>query len=111
MATRKVVEEVQEAAVQEAAAPEVQEAAVQEPAAEPAKPSKVKIIVPMDPLCEESDSIFVSVNGMNYQIKRGVEVEVPAFIAEVYLRSVEGDAKAQAAAQAIRRQMEAAKAI
>ena len=108
MATKKAA--VQEAPeVQEA----VQEAAVQEvkSAAVPEKPKKVKIMVPMDPLCEESDSIFVSVNGMNYQIKRGVEVEVPDFVAEVYLRSVEGDAKAQAAAQAIRKQMEAAKAI
>lgn len=103
MATKKAVEapEVQEAAVQEAEAPKAK------PAAVPAKPKKVKIMVPMDPLCEESDSIFVGVNGMNYQIKRGVEVEVPAFVAEVYLRSVEGDAKAQAAAQAIREQMEA----
>lgn len=101
MATKKAVE-AQEAAVEE------KTAAVEE---KPAVPEKVKIMVPMDPLCEESDSIFVSVNGMNYQIKRGVEVEVPAFVAEVYLRSVEGDAKAQATAQAIRKQMEAVKAI
>ena len=111
MATKKVVQEAPE--VQEAAVPEVQEAAVPEvkPAAVPKKPEKVTITVPMDPMCEESDSIFVSVNGMNYQIKRGVQVEVPAFVAEVYLRSVEGDAKAQAAAQAIRDQMAAANAI
>ncbi len=111
MATKKAeAPEVQEAAVQEAAAPKA-EAPKAKPAAVPEKPEKVKITVPMDPMCEESDSIFVSVNGLNYQIKRGMEVEVPAFVAEVYLRSVEGDAKAQATAQAIRKQMEAVKAI
>ena len=27
--------------------------------------------------------LFVSVNGVNYKIRRGVEVEVPAYVAEV----------------------------
>lgn len=29
------------------------------------------------------DDVFVSVNGMRYQIQRGVEVEVPDFVKEV----------------------------
>ena len=102
MATKKEVE-----------APVAEEAqsAVETTVAAVKAPKMVKIMVPSDPLCEDSDSIFVSVNGMNYQIKRGVEVEVPDFIAEVYLRSVEGDMKAQETARKIREQMAQRKAI
>lgn len=35
----------------------------------------------------ESDSVFVSVNLKNYQIKRGVQVEVPRAVAEVLANS------------------------
>ena len=35
--------------------------------------------------------VFVSVNNYRYQIKRGVEVEVPQFIADVIQNSVEQD--------------------
>lgn len=38
------------------------------------------------------DDVFVSVNGENYQIQRGVEVEVPDYIAEVLRHSEEQDA-------------------
>ena len=33
------------------------------------------------------EDVFVSVNGKAYQIKRGVEVMVPRFVAEVLMRS------------------------
>lgn len=33
------------------------------------------------------DDLFVSVNGRNFQIQRGVEVEVPACVAEVIRNS------------------------
>ncbi len=117
MATKKkveapVAEETQAAApvtpVETSVAEETQAAA---PVTPVEAPKMVKIMVPSDPLCEDSDSIFVSVNGMNYQIKRGVEVEVPDFIAEVYLRSVEGDVKALETARRIREQMAQRKAI
>lgn len=35
----------------------------------------------------EDDEVFVSVNGYRYQIQRGVEVEVPRFVAEVLKNS------------------------
>lgn len=38
------------------------------------------------------DDVFVSVNGENYQIQRGKEVEVPDYIAEVLRHSEEQDA-------------------
>lgn len=44
-------------------------------------PKKVKIKLPISRT--EKDDVWVSVNGEKYLIKRGVEVEVPAYIAEV----------------------------
>lgn len=41
------------------------------------------------------DDVFVSVNGENYQIKRGVEVEVPEYIAEVLANSQKQDESTQ----------------
>nr|WP_280515883.1 hypothetical protein [Cuneatibacter sp. NSJ-177] len=38
------------------------------------------------------DDVFVSVNGESFQIQRGVEVEVPEYIAEVLRHSEEQDA-------------------
>ena len=38
------------------------------------------------------DDVFVAVNGERYQIKRGVEVEVPDYIAEVLENSAKQDA-------------------
>lgn len=51
--------------------------------AEPAKvgPKMVKIRLPKTK--EMKDDVFVSVNFHTYQIQRGVEVEVPDFVAEV----------------------------
>lgn len=53
---------------------------------EEAKKDKVKIRLPMDTRGED-DEVFVSVNGYRYQIKRGEEVEVPRFVAEVLANS------------------------
>ena len=37
------------------------------------------------------DDVFVSVNGRNYQIQRGVEVQVPLAVAEVLENSARQD--------------------
>ncbi len=37
------------------------------------------------------DAMYVSVNDQNYMIPRGVDVEVPWYVAEVIYRSVDGD--------------------
>ncbi|MBE5928499.1 MAG: hypothetical protein E7267_03885 [Lachnospiraceae bacterium] len=37
------------------------------------------------------DDLFVSVNGRTFQIKRGVEVEIPKAVEEVIRRSEEAD--------------------
>lgn len=50
----------------------------------PKAPKKVKIILPISRL-EKSDE-WVSVNGEKYLIKRGVEVEVPEYIAKALQR-------------------------
>ena len=42
----------------------------------------------------ESNSVIASVNGRVFQIKRGIEVEVPAPIAEVLQHSMEAEAEA-----------------
>ena len=44
-------------------------------------PKMVKIRIPRTKVDQED--VFVSVNLRTYQIKRGVEVEVPDFVAEV----------------------------
>lgn len=44
-------------------------------------PKMVKIKIPKTK--EMKEDVFVSVNFRTYQIKRGVEVEVPDFVAEV----------------------------
>lgn len=42
------------------------------------------------------DDVFVAVNGQTFLIQRGVEVEVPDFVAEVLKNSAEQDAAAAA---------------
>lgn len=49
---------------------------------EETEPKKVKIKLFKDN-DRYKDDVFVSVNGESYQIQRGVEVEVPDYIAEV----------------------------
>jgi hypothetical protein len=48
---------------------------------EETKTNMVKIKIPLTR--KEKDDVWVSVNGNKYLIKRGVEVEVPDFVAEV----------------------------
>ncbi|MFI3169802.1 MAG: hypothetical protein R3Y06_07655 [Faecalibacterium sp.] len=54
----------------------------EESAAKPTKRAPVRIKLFKDNDRYKSD-VFVSVNGRNYQIRRGVEMEVPAEVAEV----------------------------
>ena len=44
---------------------------------------------------EYKDDVFVAVNGESYLIQRGVEVEVPDYIAEVLEHSAQRDEKTQ----------------
>ncbi|HIY28826.1 MAG TPA: hypothetical protein H9679_07315 [Firmicutes bacterium] len=44
---------------------------------------------------EYKDDVFVAVNGESYLIQRGVEVEVPDYIAEVLEHSAQQDEKTQ----------------
>lgn len=50
-------------------------------AMEQAKKNTVEIFLPIDRNSEDQDE-FVSVNGCDYLIKRGVSVEVPVFVAK-----------------------------
>lgn len=50
-------------------------------AMEQAKKNTVEIFLPIDRNSEDQDE-FVSVNGCDYLIKRGVNVEVPVFVAK-----------------------------
>lgn len=50
--------------------------------------------------------LFVSVNGVNYQIKRGVTVKVPPEVAEVIQHSEEQDAQSAARLEGIMRKGE-----
>ena len=54
------------------------------------KPKMVKIKLFKDSKNYTSD-VFVAVNGRTYQIKRGVEVEVPEYVAEVLRNSEKQD--------------------
>ena len=58
------------------------------------KPKKVKIKLPLSRT--EKEDVYVAVNGKSYLIKRGEEVEVPEFVAEVLKHSEEMDAVAMA---------------
>ncbi len=43
----------------------------------------VKVRIPMNRMGGDNSDVFVSVNGKNYLIQRGVDVEVPENVAEV----------------------------
>ena len=45
------------------------------------KPKMVKVRIPLSR--QEKQDVYVAVNGKSYLIKRGVDVEVPASVAEV----------------------------
>ena len=53
-------------------------------------PKKVKIKLPLTRT--EKDDEYVCLNGKSYLIKRGVEVEVPAGVAEILRHSEQMDA-------------------
>jgi hypothetical protein len=55
---------------------------------------KVKIRLPITR--SEKEDVYVAVNGKSYLIKRGEEVEVPDFVAEVLQHSEEMEAMAMA---------------
>lgn len=58
------------------------------------KSKRVKIKLPRLREQENAD-VFVAVNGENFTIKRGVEVEVPDYIAEVLRHAEEADEAAE----------------
>lgn len=80
MARTKTVTPEEDVNLKEAAVPE--EGAVPENPGEPME----KIFLFKDDGAYKDD-LFVSVNGRNFQIQRGVEVEVPACVAEVIRNS------------------------
>lgn len=78
-----------------AAAAETQ-AAVETPAAE-----EMETIQLFSDGGKYKGDLFVGVNGVNYQIKRGVPVNVPKAVAEVIRHSQEQDAQSAARMEAI----------
>ena len=56
-----------------------------------AKVKTVKIKIPKTR--ENTDDVYVAVNGKSFLIKRGVSVEVPAYVAEVLEHSEEMQAE------------------
>lgn len=57
-----------------------------------AKNNNVTLVTVKLPLTkDQQDDVYVAVNGKGYQIKRGVPVQVPDYIAEVLERSEEMD--------------------
>lgn len=59
----------------------------QEPETDPKQEMK-SIMLPLD---RDKPDVFVSLNGQNYQIKRGVEVEVPLGVYEILKNSEKMD--------------------
>lgn len=55
---------------------------------------RVKLVIPKIPGAKSQDDVFISVNGKNYLIKRGVEVVVPKNVRDVYINSVKAAEKA-----------------
>ena len=47
------------------------------------EPKMVKIKLQLDRQNKDNQDVFVSVNGRTWMIKRGVEIEVPDYVAEV----------------------------
>ena len=85
MATKKAAEK----AVEEVKAEEVK-TEVKAPKADAARKVKVRLFRDNN---QYKDSLFVAVNGESYLIPRGVEVEVPWYIAEVIENSMNEDQK------------------
>lgn len=79
---------VNESAKAETAAENRENAAADAGAEAPVKPDKKMVRIKLfKDSTNYKDDVFVSVNGENYLIQRGVEVEVPDYIAEVLKHS------------------------
>ena len=52
------------------------------------KQKKVKIVIPVDNMNPEDKYVPVGINGYNFQIERGKEVEVPVEVARILTRAV-----------------------
>lgn len=59
------------------------ETAIAAPSSAATPPKEKMVKIKLELTREHKDDIFVSVNDKKYQIKRGVEVEVPWFVAEI----------------------------
>lgn len=87
----KILEDAKQQAAEIVAAAEAKAAtapAAAAPSPAPEEMVKVKLFKDND---KYKDDVFVAVNGKSYQIKRGVEVEVPASVFEVLERSMKQD--------------------
>ena len=85
MATKKAAEN----AVEEVKTEEVK-TEVKAPKADAARKVKLRLFRDSN---QYKESLFVAVNGESYMIPRGVEVEVPYYIAEVIENSLKEDQK------------------
>lgn len=81
-----------------------QEAADAVPAQDTARAETVKIKLHKGRSPQEADDVFVSVNGERFQIQRGVEVEVPYYVAEVLEHSESQDLAAIAYRERLEKQ-------
>lgn len=76
-----------------------QEAAIQEQTQEAAQKNPLEELVTIRLFKDNEryrDDVFVSVNGRTFQIKRGVEVQVPRYVQEVLDNSMSQDMVAAA---------------
>ena len=86
MARTKTVTPEESVALEETVTPEETTPPEETAAPEEQKEPTEKIFLFKDDSTYKDD-LFVSVNGRNFQIQRGVEVEVPAYVAEVIRNS------------------------
>ena len=82
-AEAKLAEKEQQAASAEAKLAEMEKQAAEAAEKEKATPKKVTVKIRIPRLKKEESDVFVSVNDYTCIVKRGVEVEVPDFVAEV----------------------------
>jgi len=57
---------------------------------------RVRMRIPRIPGQKEQPDVFISINGKNYLIQRGVEVEVPIAVFREYMRAERNNEKAEA---------------
>lgn len=74
---------------QDATAEQSQEPAVQEVKKKKRDKSRVKIFIPIDPLNPGVNYWYCNINGQDYYIARGKEVEVDWGVADLYRRTVQ----------------------